>query len=198
MTDALLWYVRKQPLFADLGPGRLRQLADAAEWIELGRDVPIYAPGDPADRLYVVVGGRVRRSQPTTRGAVTLGYYGARQCFGEECVLSDMPRETFAEVSLPSKLLAIPRAVMTRLVSADRQLHDRLLALIKERKIDKSRYEFAMLYGINTPRQLELAKRGERIRCLVAYGEYWFPWYMRRLGERPANVWFVVKNIFKG
>lgn len=80
----------------------------------------------------------------------------------------------------------------------DTILQDRLLALIKERKIDKSRYEFAMLYGINTPRQLDLAKRGERIRCLVAYGEYWFPWYMRRLGERPANVWFVIKNVFKG
>ena len=80
----------------------------------------------------------------------------------------------------------------------DTILQDRLLKLIKERNVDKSRYEFAMLYGINTPRQLELAKRGERIRCLVAYGEYWFPWYMRRLGERPANVWFVAKNIFKG
>jgi len=80
----------------------------------------------------------------------------------------------------------------------DTVLQDRLLALIKERKVDRSRYEFAMLYGINTPRQLDLAKRGERIRCLVAYGEYWFPWYMRRLGERPANVWFVAKNIFKG
>ena len=79
----------------------------------------------------------------------------------------------------------------------DTILQDPLLALIKERKVDRSRYEFAMLYGINTPRQLELAKRGERIRCLVAYGEYWFPWYMRRLAERPANVWFVVRNMFK-
>ena len=80
----------------------------------------------------------------------------------------------------------------------DTIIQDRMLQYIAEHKIAKSRYEFAMLYGINTPRQLELAKRGERIRCLVAYGEYWFPWYMRRLGERPANVWFVIKNIFKG
>ena len=35
-----------------------------------------------------------------------------------------------------------------------------------------------------------------RLRVLIAYGEYWFPWYMRRLAERPANVWFVVKNVF--
>ena len=80
----------------------------------------------------------------------------------------------------------------------DTIIQDKMLQFIAEQKIDKRRYEFAMLYGINTPRQLELAKRGERIRCLVAYGEYWFPWYMRRLGERPANVWFVVKNMLKG
>lgn len=80
----------------------------------------------------------------------------------------------------------------------DTILQDRLLKLIKERSVSRGRYEFAMLYGINTARQLELAKRGERIRCLIAYGEYWFPWYMRRLGERPANVWFVAKNMFKG
>ena len=80
----------------------------------------------------------------------------------------------------------------------DTIIQDKMLKFIAENKIEKRRYEFAMLYGINTPRQLDLAKRGERIRCLVAYGEYWFPWYMRRLGERPANVWFVVKNMLKG
>ena len=54
-----------------------------------------------------------------------------------------------------------------------------------------------MLYGINTGRQKQLAQSGERIRCLISYGEYWFPWYMRRLAERPANVTFVIKNMFK-
>jgi proline dehydrogenase len=52
-----------------------------------------------------------------------------------------------------------------------------------------------MLYGIQTQEQLRLAKEGYRVRVLVAYGEYWFPWYMRRLAERPANVWFVLKNL---
>jgi proline dehydrogenase len=35
------------------------------------------------------------------------------------------------------------------------------------------------------------------VRVLIAYGDYWFPWYMRRLAERPANVWFVVKSLFR-
>ena len=68
--------------------------------------------------------------------------------------------------------------------------------MIAERKVTSDRYEFAMLFGIQTARQLELAKAGVRTRCLISYGEYWFPWYMRRLGERPANVGFVIKNMF--
>ena len=87
---------------------------------------------------------------------------------------------------------------LLHIATHDVALQERLRALIAERKIDTSRYEFAMLYGINTPRQVELAKQGMRIRCLISYGEYWFPWYMRRLAERPANVGFVIRNMFKG
>jgi proline dehydrogenase len=57
-------------------------------------------------------------------------------------------------------------------------------------------YEFHMLYGIQKVAQLRLAHDGAAVRVLIAYGEYWFPWYMRRLAERPANVWFVVKSLF--
>ena len=57
-------------------------------------------------------------------------------------------------------------------------------------------YEFHMLYGIQRAEQLRLARDGAAVRVLIAYGSYWFPWYMRRLAERPANVWFVVKSLF--
>ena len=53
-----------------------------------------------------------------------------------------------------------------------------------------------MLYGIQRPLQQRLASSGRRLRVLIAYGDYWFPWYMRRLAERPANVGFVLKNVF--
>jgi proline dehydrogenase len=85
---------------------------------------------------------------------------------------------------------------LLHIATHDIGLQQRLQAVIAERKVTASRYEFAMLYGIQTARQTELAKAGTAIRCLISYGEYWFPWYMRRLGERPANVWFVVKNVF--
>jgi proline dehydrogenase len=61
--------------------------------------------------------------------------------------------------------------------------------------VPASAYEFAMLYGIQRSLQNRLVRSGRPLRVLIAYGEYWFPWYMRRLAERPANVWFVAKNL---
>jgi proline dehydrogenase len=60
----------------------------------------------------------------------------------------------------------------------------------------KEKLEFQMLYGIKTSEQYKLAIDGYKIRTLISYGEHWYPWYMRRLAERPANVFFVLKNIF--
>ena len=57
-------------------------------------------------------------------------------------------------------------------------------------------FEIHMLYGIQKPAQLRLSQDGAPVRVLIAYGDYWFPWYMRRLAERPANVWFVAKSLF--
>jgi len=56
-------------------------------------------------------------------------------------------------------------------------------------------YEVHMLYGIRTARQRALVRDGVPVRVLISYGTHWFPWYMRRLAERPANVWFVVRNL---
>ena len=64
-------------------------------------------------------------------------------------------------------------------------------------KIDKSRYEFQMLYGIRRDLQATLSKEGHPFRVYVPFGQEWFPYFMRRLGERPANVGFVVRSILK-
>ena len=85
---------------------------------------------------------------------------------------------------------------LLHIATHDIPLTDRLIAYIRHNNVPKSAYEFAMLYGINRQQQLRLARDGERLRVLISYGEYWFPWYMRRLAERPANVWFVAKNMF--
>jgi len=86
---------------------------------------------------------------------------------------------------------------LLHIATHDIDLQEKLLAVIKERKVADHRYEFAMLYGIQSTRQHEFGRNNIRCRCLISYGEYWFPWYMRRLAERPANVWFVAKNMFR-
>jgi proline dehydrogenase len=56
-------------------------------------------------------------------------------------------------------------------------------------------FEIEMLYGIRTREQQRLAKAGYRVQVLIAYGEAWYPWYMRRLAERPANVTFAIRSL---
>ena len=86
---------------------------------------------------------------------------------------------------------------LLHMATHDPVLVDRLTAYIDAHAVPKNAYEFAMLYGIQRPLQQRLLAAGRPLRVLVAYGEYWFAWYMRRLAERPANVLFVVKNLFR-
>lgn len=80
--------------------------------------------------------------------------------------------------------------------------HERMIQETKEfaarEGIGKDQYEFQMLYGVRRDLQLKLAEEGYRVRTYVPYGEYWYPYFMRRLAERPANVWFILKNAWKG
>ena len=66
-----------------------------------------------------------------------------------------------------------------------------------EKRYDKDRFEFQMLYGVRRDLQNALTREGHRVRVYVPFGEQWFPYFMRRLGERPANVGFVIKGILK-
>jgi proline dehydrogenase len=72
-----------------------------------------------------------------------------------------------------------------------------LVAHARATRVAQGGYEFHMLYGIQRAEQVRLARAREHVRVLIAYGTYWFPRYMRRLAERPANVWFVVKSVFR-
>jgi len=77
----------------------------------------------------------------------------------------------------------------------DRPLIDRIAALAGQLKVPANGWEVHMLYGIRSADQRALVARGIVVRCLISYGSAWFAWYMRRLAERPANVWFVVKSL---
>jgi proline dehydrogenase len=79
----------------------------------------------------------------------------------------------------------------------DRALIGRIREAAAARRAPQEAYEFEMLYGIEAAEQDRLAAAGERVRVLISYGSEWFPWYMRRLAERPANLWFVTRNLFR-
>jgi proline dehydrogenase len=102
---------------------------------------------------------------------------------------------------LAQRLLS-PEARKTR-VRAAMATHDSVL--IKKiaqwsaaQGIPKTQLEFQMLYGIQRSEQLRLVRDGYRCNVLISYGSFWFPWFMRRLAERPANVLFLARNFFSG
>ena len=78
----------------------------------------------------------------------------------------------------------------------DLGLVDRIASKAATLGVTDAGYEIHMLYGIRMAEQRALAARGRTVKTLISYGSSWFPWYMRRLAERPANVWFVMKSAF--
>lgn len=85
----------------------------------------------------------------------------------------------------------------TAIASHDEAIIEFTKQFVKEHNISNDQFEFQMLYGIRTERQLELVKEGYKMRVYVPYGTDWYGYFMRRLAERPANVAFVLKGIFK-
>jgi len=80
--------------------------------------------------------------------------------------------------------------------------HDEMMAgeafrYVRERKIAPDKFEFQMLYGIRRDLQKRIVDLGYNLRLYVPYGTAWYPYFMRRLAERPANVLFLARNLFR-
>jgi len=86
----------------------------------------------------------------------------------------------------------------TAIATHDEALIDRAIRFADEHGIDRSRFEFQMLYGVRPNLQLDLARRGYKVLVATPYGPEWYPYLMRRLGERPANLFFFLKNTLRG
>ena len=79
----------------------------------------------------------------------------------------------------------------------DENILNRAIVYIQERNIAPDRFEFQMLYGVRRDLQRRLVAAGYRLRLYVPYGDAWYPYFMRRLAERPANVLFLARNLLK-
>jgi proline dehydrogenase len=84
------------------------------------------------------------------------------------------------------------------IASHDEAILNEAIRYVRERRYSADRFEFQMLYGIRRALQRRIVKQGFRLRVYVPYGEAWYPYFMRRLAERPANVLFLVRNLFRG
>jgi len=98
-------------------------------------------------------------------------------------------------VRLMTKLLE--QGVDPAIASHDERIVQQAVQSAKERNIAPDRFEFQMLYGIRRDLQRRLVSDGYRLRLYVPYGDAWYPYFMRRLAERPANVLFLVRNLLK-
>ena len=83
------------------------------------------------------------------------------------------------------------------LATHDERIVQRAVQYVKERNVAPDRFEFQMLYGIRRDLQRRLVAAGYRVRLYVPYGDAWYPYFMRRLAERPANVLFLARNLLK-
>ncbi len=85
----------------------------------------------------------------------------------------------------------------TAVATHDEAMIKSTIAFVSMHQIPLTQFEFQMLYGVRSARQLELARSGYRTRVYVPFGRDWYPYFLRRLAERPANLWFVAKNLFR-
>jgi proline dehydrogenase len=86
----------------------------------------------------------------------------------------------------------------TAVATHDERLIDRAIRFAEQHEVGRDRFELQMLYGVRGQLQLDLARRGFKVLVATPYGPEWYPYLMRRLGERPANLLFFLKNAIRG
>ncbi len=93
--------------------------------------------------------------------------------------------------------MLLPSGVFHGIATHDPAMIEATKQFAREHKIDPASFEFQMLYGIRRDLQRSLVQEGYRVRVYVPFGDQWYPYFMRRLAERPANVLFLAKNFFR-
>jgi proline dehydrogenase len=94
--------------------------------------------------------------------------------------------------------LILPSGIYHGIATHDPAMIDATKAFAREKNIGREQFEFQMLYGIRTDLQKQLVRDGFRLRIYIPYGTDWFPYFMRRLAERPANLTFFLRNLLSG
>lgn len=154
----------------------------------------------PRDRLGIVVQSYLHRSaqdvdELLARGARIRLVKGA---YKEPPDIA-FPKKTDVDasfVSLMQKMLA--SGVYHAIATHDPAMIEATLGFARQHNIGPDQFEFQMLYGVGRRLQRDLLQKGYRVRIYVPYGREWYPYFMRRLAERPANVLFLLRSLVRG
>ena len=183
-TSSFVWLDMESSPYVDRTIDLFRQLRQRSSRVGVALQAYLYRTAEDIERL-LPLGAAIRLVKGAYLEAPTVAFPSKR----------DVDRNFF---TLACRLLgaeAVSAGGLLHIATHDGALVDRLQAFIATDAVPRSAYEFAMLYGIQRPLQTRLIQAGVPLRVLIAYGPHWFPWYMRRLAERPANLAFVVKNL---
>jgi proline dehydrogenase len=151
------------------------------------------------DTVGIVLQSYLRRTAQDVEDMIALGAR-VRLCKGAY--------QESAEVAFPAKrdvdanyvacmIQLLERGSYPAIATHDEKILARAKAFVRERAIPADRYEFQMLYGVRRDVQQVLRREGHRLRVYVPFGDQWYPYLMRRLAERPANVAFLLGNLMK-
>lgn len=146
-----------------------------------------------------VIQAYLHRSEQDTRALLAIGCR-IRLCKGayQEPASIAFPRKADVDANYVKLMrLLLPSGIYHGIATHDPKLIAATREFAAQQGIGKDQFEFQMLYGIRTDLQQELVRDGYGMRVYIPYGRDWFPYFMRRLAERPANLLFFVRNLFR-
>ncbi|HEV8385121.1 MAG TPA: proline dehydrogenase family protein [Candidatus Acidoferrales bacterium] len=151
------------------------------------------------DRVGAVIQAYLYRSEQDVKDLLAIGCR-IRLCKGayQEPASIAFPKKADVDnnyIHLMQFLL--PSGIYHGIATHDPRMIEATRDFAAKHGIGKDQFEFQMLYGIRTDLQQQLVREGYRMRVYIPYGTEWFPYFMRRLAERPANLFFFVRNLFR-
>ena len=201
----------------DIGPALAERLVDemAAHAARTGSFVRIDMEGSPYTEATLAITERLHRLYPGSVGTVLQAYLRRTKDDAERLLAQGIRIRLCKGAYKEPAAIAFPEksevdanyvALMQRMVTSgvfcgiathDERVVNTLCAFVASNQIDKGTFEFQMLYGVRRDLQRRLIAAGYGVRVYVPFGPEWYPYFMRRLAERPANVLFLARNFFR-
>jgi proline dehydrogenase len=187
----------------------LVDLADASgSWVEMDMEDSSYT-----DRTLTMVHAMHERHPGSVRAVIQAYLYRSEKDIEELCKAGIPVRlckgayQEPAEVAWPAKKdvdanyvrlmeALLEKGTFPAIASHDGKIVERAMQSVKKRGLGSDKFEFQMLYGVGRDLQRRVLAQGYALRLYVPYGTAWYPYFMRRLAERPANVAFIARNLF--